>query len=171
MNTVELMVYSLQNAFEILDGVTADLTQEQADWMPPGTAVPIGALYWHLASATDEILHGWAIAQPPLFETAGWSSRVVLDSDPAEDGEHAGRLRLVRVDLKAAREYASAVRQAAEVWLGSLAPEDLDRELDTPMGALALGQMLESFVIWHISAHCGEISALKGCQGAKGYPF
>lgn len=171
MNTVELMVYSLQNAFEILDAVTADLTQEQADWMPPGTAVPIGALYWHLASGTDQIVHGWGMAQPPLFETDGWHSRVVLDSEPAEAGEHAGRLRLVRVDLEVAKEYASAVRHAAEAWVASLAAEDLDRKLDTPIGELTLGQMLESFVIWHINAHCGEISALKGCQGAQGYPF
>ncbi len=48
---------------------------------------------------------------------------------------------------------------------------DLERTIDTPCGEFNLGQMLESFVIWHINAHCGEISALKGCQGLKGYPW
>lgn len=43
MNTVELISYSLNNAFGVLDMVVADLTQEQADWTPPGIANPIGA--------------------------------------------------------------------------------------------------------------------------------
>jgi hypothetical protein len=34
-----------------------------------------------------------------------------------------------------------------------------------------VAHVLDLFVVWHINAHCGEISALKGCQGAKGYPF
>jgi hypothetical protein len=43
--------------------------------------------------------------------------------------------------------------------------------LETPIGKLSVGQMLETFIAWHINAHCGEISALKGCLGVKGYPF
>ena len=38
-------------------------------------------------------------------------------------------------------------------------------------GEFTLAQMLDSFIIWHINAHCGEISALKGCQGLTGYPW
>jgi hypothetical protein len=34
-----------------------------------------------------------------------------------------------------------------------------------------LAQAVQAFIVWHISAHCGEISALKGCQGLKGYPW
>jgi hypothetical protein len=29
----------------------------------------------------------------------------------------------------------------------------------------------EFFIIWHINVHAGEIYALKGCQGLKGYPW
>ena len=61
--------------------------------------------------------------------------------------------------------------EAIQTWLSSLTPEDLDRTLETPVGELNLGQMLETFVIWHINAHCGEVAALKGCLGAQGYPF
>ncbi|MBN1976861.1 MAG: hypothetical protein JW918_05620 [Anaerolineae bacterium] len=55
MNTIELTQYALGNAVGILEQVTADLTQEQADWTPPGIANPIGATYWHAISSTDEI--------------------------------------------------------------------------------------------------------------------
>jgi hypothetical protein len=69
------------------------------------------------------------------------------------------------------RDYTRAVGGAVQSWLGSLTPEDLERKIDTPIGELNLAQMLETFVAWHINAHCGEISALKGCQGVRGYPF
>ena len=57
MNTVELLQYAMKNAFSILEQVIADLTQEQADWMPPGLANPIGATYWHTVSSVDDIVH------------------------------------------------------------------------------------------------------------------
>jgi hypothetical protein len=77
----------------------------------------------------------------------------------------------VRVDLPALHEYAHATAQTLLAWVASLTPEDLERTIETPYGEYNLGQMLESFIIWHINAHCGEISALKGCQGLKGYPW
>ena len=61
--------------------------------------------------------------------------------------------------------------EAADGWLASLAPEDLERTLQTYVGEMNLAQMLATFVLWHINSHCGEIAALKGCQGARGYSF
>jgi len=171
MNTVELTQYSLGNAFGILEQVASDLTQEQADWMPPGIANPIGALYWHTISYADEAVHGWGMGQAPLSQSAGWQEKVVIASAPEEEKDPLAQMRAIRVDLPALHDYARAVAQAAQGWLASLTPEDLERMIDTPIGQLNLSQMLETFVIWHINAHCGEISALKGCQGAKGYPF
>jgi hypothetical protein len=171
MNTVELIQYSLRNAFGILGMVTADLTQEQADWTPPGVAVSIGALYWHAISGTDLAVHGWGMGQTPLSQKAGWQEKVLLASALEEEKDHPAQMRDVRVNLPALQEYTQAVAEAAQDWLASLTPEDLERKIDTPIGELNLGQMLETFVIWHINAHCGEVAALKGCQGAKGYPF
>ena len=42
------------------------------------------------------------------------------------------------------------------LWLASLTPEDLARELETAIGKLRVDQILETFVIWHINIHCGE---------------
>jgi hypothetical protein len=75
------------------------------------------------------------------------------------------------VDLPALHEYAREVQSAAQDWLSSLTPADWERKMETSIGEINLGQLLEAYIIWHINAHCGEISALKGCQGAKGYPF
>jgi len=175
MNTVGLTHYSLGFAFDTLEQLVADLTQEQADWMPPGTANPIGALYWHTISYVDEIVHDWGMGQAPLKESTGWEDKVVIASPPPQEDDPMGKLRAVRegvrVDLPALHDYARATCRALLDWVASLTPEDLERKMDTPIGELNLGQMLDSFIIWHINAHCGEIAALKGCQGLKGYPW
>lgn len=171
MNTVDLIQFALGNALGILQQVTADLTQEQADWVPPGIANPIGALYWHLIASVDQVVHGRGMDQAPLSQAQGWQGKVLVGSPPEGEPGHPPEIREARVDLPALHEYAQAVSQAIQDWLASLTPEDLERKLDTPIGELNLGQMLETFVIWHTNAHCGEISALKGCQGVQGYPF
>jgi hypothetical protein len=171
MNTVELIQFSLGNAFGILAQVTADLTSEQADWTPPGIALPAGLLYWHTITSVDQILHGWAVGQQSLYERDEWDDRVLPDAAPDAERQLLDKMRGVHVDLPAMHQYAQAMAEAADTWLSTLSPKDLERTIETPLGEQNLAQLLETFVIWHINAHCGEISALKGCQGAKGYPF
>jgi hypothetical protein len=171
MNAIDLLKYSVGNAFGILGQVTADLTQEQADWVPPGTANPIGATCWHTVSGTDSIVHKWCAGQTPIFESAGWRDKVLLASGPEVEGETRKHMLSIQVDLPALHAYTQAVAEAVQAWLSTQRPEDLERQLETPIGEMNLGQLLETFVIWHINAHCGEISALKGCLGVQGYPF
>ena len=68
--------------------------------------------------------------------------------------------------LWASRDY----NQARDCFERAL---ELARQMDdpAPIGDYNLGRFLEFFVIWHINVHCGEISALKGCQGLEGYPW
>ena len=60
-----------------------------------------------------------------------------------------------------------------EAYLANLKPVDLDRNMDlgAPMGQHTVGWILQVFVAGNIRAHTGEISALKGTQNMKGYPF
>jgi uncharacterized damage-inducible protein DinB len=158
MNTVELIQYSLGLAFDILEQVVSDLTQEQADWRPPGTASSITDIYWHTLTYVDYFMRNYCIEGKPLPES--------VDSRPA-----VLRMQPVQADLSELHQFASDVRSTAQDWLSSLTPADLERKRDTTVGELNVGQMLEIYIVWHINAHCGEISALKGCQGLKGYPW
>lgn len=174
MNTVELLQYSVNTAFAILEQVTANLTQEQADWTPPGIANPIGGLYWHTIFSADLAVHSWGLGgAKSLDERDNWREKVltVLAPEPGQGGDYFTYLREIRVSLPALHKYAKAVAGAIQGWLDSLSPGDLERTVNTPIGELNLAQLMETFVIWHVNAHCGEISALKGCQGAQGYPF
>jgi len=160
MNTVELLQYSLGFAFDVLGQVTADLTQEQANWTPPGVASSIGAIYSHTITYLDFVVQKICIGQ-------NFSLFVPGEPPPPETA-----MQDVQVDdLPALHERARNVRVAAQDWLSSLTPADLQVRRETSIGELAVGQFFEAYIIWHINVHCGEISALKGCQGAKGYPF
>jgi hypothetical protein len=198
MNSVELIHFSLGLAFEHLEHLVGDLTQEQADWVPPGNANPVGALYWHIIGYCDQIVHEWFMepfvdltieewfeakrakrdldmGQAPLRRSAGWQEKVVLALPPENLEDPYWDVRAIRqglrVDLPALHDYAHATAQALLAWVASLTPEDLERSIPTPIGDYKLGPYLEFFIIWHINVHCGEISALKGCQGLKGYPW
>lgn len=173
MNTLEFLNYSVKSSFDMLRDVANDLTQEQADWQPPGCANPIGATYWHALSSCDEIVHRWGQSRAPLTERDDWRQRAftLAPSEPEHGGDWYAWMSTVRVDLPVLHEYAEAVASAIGDWLASLEPEDLSRTIQTPIGELSLAQLLSTFVIWHVDVHCGEIAALKGCQGAQGYPF
>jgi hypothetical protein len=173
MSTVELVQFSLGQALEILGQVTADLTQEQADWLPPGIANPIGSMYWHAVSGADDVVYRWVLGQEPLYQRAGWIGKAlaVAVPEPQEPEKYHEYMRTLRVCLPALHEYAQALAADLQGWLSTLTPTDLERTIHTPIGDHTVAHVLELFVIWHINAHCGEISALKGCQGARGYPF
>ncbi len=158
MNTVELTQYSLGTAFDILGLVTDDLTQEQADWEPPGVASKIGSIYSHTITYVDYFVQNYCIEGKPLPESVESRPDVLKMQD-------------VQVDLSELHEYAGNVKNKTMGWLSSLTPADLARKRDTTIGELTVGQMLDIYFVWHINVHCGEISALKGCQGAKGYPW
>ena len=158
MNTVELLQYSLDTAFELLGLVTADLTQAQIDWQPPGVAPSIGSIYSHILTYADWFMQDLCIEQKPFPES--------VESTIKEHG-----LRHIQGDIAALHERAGKVKTKVQGWLSTLTPADLDIKRDTTVGELNQGQMVEIYIIWHINVHCGEIAALKGCQGAKGYPW
>ena len=115
------------------------------------------------------------MGQAPLRYSAGWQEKVVLALPPANPEDPYWDARNMReglqVDLNALHDYARATAQALQGFVTTLRPEDLERSIPTPIGDYKLGPFLEYFVIWHINVHCGEIAALKGCQGLKGYPW
>jgi hypothetical protein len=157
MNTVELLQFSVDTAFNILGLVTDDLTQEMADWQPPKKANSITANYAHILNYIDFLLKEVLI---PFDDTLFQEDR------PKEIVLHD-----VQVELSDLHKRAHDLRKSYHDWLSSLNPSDLDAKMNSSVGPLNVGQIVEIYVAWHINVHCGEISCLKGCQGAKGYPW
>mgnify|MGYP001104908383 CR=1 FL=1 len=157
MNTLELLQYSLDTAFDILGFVTADLTQEQTDWKPPGVASSIGSIMSHINAYVNFFVREVCIGKKYEIFTSPLPPEVMM--------------KAVQVDILDMHERTKNLRKLTSEWLSTLTPEDLEVEVESNIGTINVGQMIEAYIIWHINVHCGEISCLKGCQGAKGYPW
>ncbi len=177
MDTVSLLRNQLQATYRLLDNTIADVSLEQAHWLPPGLANPIGACYAHVVIATDAIMSAMIMHTAPLMAGA-WAGRTGA-SEPMPVREdyatgYAAWTRRVQVDLPAMRQFANAVYAAADQFLATLTPDALDQTVDLSalgQGQVSLGMVLSRQIIGHIEQMCGEISCLKGLQGATGYRY
>lgn len=153
-------------------GTIADVTEEQANTLPPGTAHPIGALALHILNSEDAMINGAVLGQQPIWFRDGWGEKLGVPALLMQDNETS---RGVRVSPAALQPYAQAVYANTAEFLDGLSPADLDdRKVDMSeagLGVMPLGKFLTQALLGNNYAHTGEISALKGVLGAKGYPF
>ncbi len=171
MDSIQLLREQAKTAFEWLNGTAADLTTEQAHWRPDGKAHPAGERYAHALSSTDAIVNNMLKGGAPMFAStwqgkSGFSEPVMFTSQ-----EIAHR---VKIDMPALQEYAKAVEKDVNDYLATLKPEDLDRVIDltsVELGHQNVGWVISNLIIGHLHDIMGEISAVKGVQGLKGYPF
>jgi len=176
MDSVTLLRNELKGAHDLLEAVMVDVTSDTADWMPPGRANPVGATYAHVVISEDRTIQGILRRHRPLYETTFAGKMGLSEPMPTSEEWHnyADWTRKVHVDISAFREYARAVYAATDEYLASLTPEDLDRHLDLSgvgLGEDTVGWVLGRHIVGHVDNIAGEISCLKGLQGAKGYPF
>lgn len=171
MDVIALLRHEIDWAHQLLEMVMDDVTSEQAHWLPPGIANPLGATYAHAVVVEDGVVRQILMGETPLY-LGDWVDRTGI-SEPRLDSTLEWA-RTVRVDLPQARAYARAVYASTEAYLAALKPGELDRVVDltaVELGQRPLGWALEALVIAHLHNMCGEISCLKGLQGARGYPF
>ena len=162
---------ALKWATELLEMTMADVTPEQAHWQPAGAANPVGATYAHAICGLDGVVNGLLRGAAPLF-AGSWAGKTgVSDPQMISTPEWA---RSVRLDMTAARTYAQAAYVDADTYVAGLSEADLARELDLSavgFDTRTLDWCLSALVTGHLNNMAGEISCLKGIQGAKGYPF
>jgi hypothetical protein len=171
MKTVELLRVNLSVAHDLFSKTVADVTQEMADWATPGLAHPIGERWAHLVQSEDWLVNGMARGVTPLF-ASDWAEKkgygeLNVSANPDE-------ARAFRVDVQALREYMQAVFTASEHYFGSLGDADMERMIDMSFvnyGMVPFPAWASTFIIGHVRDLMGEISVVKGLQGAKGYPF
>jgi hypothetical protein len=179
-NVISLLRELMKNVNDLLEGTMADVTPEQAHWIPPGAAMPIGAHYAHVVLSQDGAVNGVFKGGVPLF-AVGWAgkngvSELPPSPDPGKPGftDWSGWSRKVKVDLPAMRKYAMAVYAATDEYLATLSPEDLERPVDLTalgLGKSTMGWVITNGIVGNGFTHCGEISCLKGLQGKRGYPL
>jgi hypothetical protein len=171
MDVHELLSTALNFAHRSFTNTVTDLTQEMLDWLPPGIAHPIGERYAHLVFAEDWLVNGMA-RSGELLAASTWAGRTGFGKIELQASSE--QARAFHADLNALHAYRAAVFAESEGYLMSLGPKDLDRVFDMSMAGMPqvpAPLWWEAFIISHVHDLMGEISALKGCQGAKGYPY
>jgi hypothetical protein len=173
---LQLIKDELKNAREVFEGTVADVTEEQLHKDPGGKALPLGSVYAHLIFSEDVIIHGMLQGKAALADST-WKEKTGTSEPMPPMDEHWSTAnnvwaKKVKIDLKQLREYAKAVYTETDAYVASLKDEDLEREIDLgAWGKQKIAYMMYGFIIGHTFSLAGEISALKGLQGAKGYPF
>ena len=173
---LQLIKDEIKNAREVFQGTAADITQEQLHKDPGGKAFSIAATYAHLVFSEDSIVQGMIQKKAPLYTTS-WKDKTGASSPIPPMDENWSKAndawgRSVKINLDQIRLYTDAVFEATDAYVNSLKEEDLEKEVDLGnWGKKTVAFLLYSYVIGHMNNLAGELSALKGVQGAKGYPF
>lgn len=163
MQAAALMQQVVRGAHREWDGVISDLTPEQAHYQPAGVANPIVGLMYHVVSLEDRLINQTIQGKATLWDSGGWAQKL-----PAFGRLTLDDARKLKVDLAQFKAYAKAVGASTEAYVATLTDAELDRQVQGPRGATPVANFLQ-VVCNQCLEHGGEISAIKGLQGAKGY--
>jgi len=176
LTALKLIKDELKEARESFEGTVADINPDHLHQDPGGKALTLAAAYAHLIFSEDVIIHNLLKHQPALWETSWQAKTGASQPLPAMDKHwsknHAKWAKTVKVDVTKLKKYAKAVYKTTDKYISGLTNKDLDKIVDLgEWGKKSIASILHGFIIAHTNNLTGEISALKGIRGAKGYPF
>lgn len=165
MDTIEFIRQLVQAARRQTDESMKDMTVEQFNWTPPGTANPISAIFVHFLNSEDAFVQTLMQGKPKLWDEGGWAERTGVKVPPGYSGgwEEVKNMTLV---LEPVLAYQQVVRAATDSYLDELTPDGLDRVVKSARGDRSVATMFIHLVD-HALIHSGEIGALRGIQAGK----
>jgi hypothetical protein len=171
MNSIQLLREQFKSAHDAQEAVMKDVTSETAHFDKTNKALPVGAAYAHSVMCEDIIMSPILTQKEPVSSAMKTGLSEPIPSMKEWD-KHEAWTRSVRVDLPVFRAYAEAVYKATDEYLTTLKESDLDSNVEMHgFGSFKLSFILTNFFLLHTANLTGEISAAKGIQGLKGYPF
>jgi uncharacterized damage-inducible protein DinB len=153
----------------MIEMATQGMTDEEFHWTPPGTANTISAILLHVYGIEDTILQRLCQGQQAVWARDSWAERVGVAATPGHAGGWSEPAE-ARISLDAVRDYGRAVQAATEAYIAALSDTELQREIELRGKP---GQIADALILAasHTGLHAGEISTLRGAQGAQGWPF
>jgi hypothetical protein len=175
VDAVDVIRHATRRAWGWLEHtVVVDVTEEQANWRPPGTANTIGATYAHTIVTADEDINRVMYGRPTLLESR-WNGQAGLGTEYRFGDWNAWDPK-VGVEWGILRAYARDVHAWLLASLDRLTEADLQMPVDMTLspGGAGLGRWKGIDIYFlhgcgHIYIHGGEIACLKGIQGGQGY--
>jgi DinB superfamily len=164
MDTIEFIRQLLAAVRRQTDESMKDMTVEQFNWTPPGSANPISAIFVHFLNSEDAFVQTQMQGKPKLWDEGGWAEKTGVKVPPGYSGGWE-EVKNMTLALEPILAYQQVVRAATEAYLNSLTTDDLDRVVKTARGDRSLATIF-TIVVNHTLIHSGEIAALKGIQAA-----
>ena len=164
MTINDLLADAYSRIHSSVHGILNGLDASQLTWRPGEQANTIAWLIWHLTRVQDHHLSSLA-GREQAWTSDGWHRKFGKPADPEETGQRytAEQVAAVRCEPALLLDYFDAVYARSLEYLKSLAPEDLDRELDEPRWnpRPTVGVRLVS-VIGDNLQHAGQAAYLRG---------
>ncbi len=161
----------MKGTYAWLEMTVSDVTQEQANWQPPGIANSIGAVYGHLMISADFDVNSRMYGRMPIAATEFKGQVGLSEMHRGGFDWHDWALRL-SVDWEALRRYGCAVLRCLEGYVDSLTMDELERPVDMSAHGLGTWKGLDIYILHgidHPRLHGGEIACLKGLQDTPGW--
>jgi len=165
MDTIEFIRQLVAAVRRQTDESMKELTVEQFNWTPPGTANPISAIFVHLLNSEDAFVQTQMQGKPKIWDEGGWAEKTGVKVPPGYSGGWE-EVKHMTLALEPILAYQQAVRAATDAYLNKLTPGELDRVVKTARGDRSLATIF-TLVVNHALIHSGEIGALKGIQAGK----
>lgn len=166
MDALDLLKTQVTGLRRDYANIIGDMSSQQLHWVPPGVANTISSTMLHSIGFVDNTVHRTAQGKTSIWDSGNWQQKLGTPQIGRQDLEGGRKLKL---DIDLVKQYVSEVLAASQAYLNALGPGDLDRKVVTPRGENALGNLLSTAFVTHFADHMGEMSALKGCQGGKGW--
>jgi hypothetical protein len=171
MDALDLIRREATTSWSWFERVVGDVTAEQANWWPPGTANSIATTYLHVVINTDVEAGGMLFGLEPLVESR-YHGQIGQGMQYDHERFDAWPPRLSVLEWELLRDYGRAVHRQLSENLSTLTREHLTVPIDMTRSGLGMWTGLDILALhgWgHVKIHGGEIAALKGLQGALGY--
>jgi hypothetical protein len=154
----------------LYDGVTADVTDEQANRVPDGGHQNLAFCLWHYVRTEDNIIQFVIQRKPTVWMEGGWDAKFGLDSKSQGTGFSDDEARGFRINgMSEFRRYMSDVFQRTEAFVAAMDESQLERRVTVkPLPEMSMLQCVSGMVMTHGYRHLGEVEFAKGLVAAKG---
>lgn len=171
MDAVELLRKQVKETYAWLEMTLEDISEEQANWRPPGTANSIGAVFAHAIIAADSGLSTQIRGVMPIIASE-YRGEVGISEIQPFGRDWAEWARRLQVDWALLRQYGRDVRERVQQYVDLATEAELDMTIDMTFAQLGIWTGLDLYNLHginHIRIHGGEIACLKGLQGGRGW--
>jgi hypothetical protein len=169
----DLLMYlgaEFHSLHRLITHVTSDISDEQANHVPPGGNQNIAFSLWHYVRTEDNVVNFVVQGKPTVWLNGGWPEKFGLDAKSQGTGFTDDQARGFRLnDFAAFRTYMADVFKTTEDFVASLDDEAAMKMVTVkPLGEMTVLQALSGVGMTHGYRHLGEVEFAKGLVAARG---